>query len=185
MLSFVKYRIQMKISFHIPLVLGVLMMGAPAETSGDALPATGFKIDLAPDPSGYKTEINISPDAGFTDVTVKPNNSVLQEVLDQHVDRDQQNRVKLLNVIIRTGALPRGDYPLTIVATGKDQVIERDVWLTVPTETIEMPDTLVIIREQNWIGSADTIANQPQIWEMGRRVGDRNNRDAKRKHGCG
>jgi hypothetical protein len=174
----------MKIQLWVALAAIILAAtSAGAETPDKGLPAQGSAVSLKPTATGYQGRIDVSPDAGIADVKLKSSDAKIAQVLkftlektetrlpppaqitNQPSNQKETDRPKVMLVVVsvNSGSVPQGSYPLTLVATAQDgAVIERELQLTVPAATIDVPDTLVIVREE-WGG--DTTANEPQLWE--------------------
>lgn len=173
----------MKMLLWIMVSAVLVISSAGAEMVDKGLPAQSSTVLLKPTAAGYQGRIDISPDAGVLDAKLKSSDERISraltftlektearppgppEVKDGPANQKETERAKviLVNVSVNSGSIPQGSYPLALVVTAPDgAVIERELQLTVPPATIDVPDTLVVLREE-WDG--ETTANEPQIWE--------------------
>lgn len=162
------------------------------------LPAAGAAITLKPTSSGYEVGIIIARDAKYTDAKISTTDSALGRILDQRVDKEAippkpvapaatvapaapaaaggeqkspepKPYVKLVTVVVKSGAIRQGSYPLTLILTGDGDPQVRDLALVVPPAKIDAPDTLMVVNDR-WVRSQGQAANQPQIWETTQRA---------------
>jgi hypothetical protein len=151
----------LKTLFCIIFALLSTLLPAGTQPFDGGLPADGSNIVLRASSSGYKASVVVS--SGFTDVAVTSIDSVFAKLLSYVDDKDAQGQVELVEVMVNSGAVRQGNYPLTLFATGKGLPVVRHVTLSVPAVVLDPVDTLVIERQVGPGGS--TVTNKPQLWE--------------------
>jgi hypothetical protein len=172
------------------IIFALLLVANPAWAQTDkGLPAPGSTITLKPTPTGYEAGIVVARASKYTDAKISTSDPTLARILDQRVEKEQlpprpapasvpaapaeppkppePPYVKLVTVVVKSGEIPQGTYPLTLIAAGAGEPEVRDLVLVVPAAKIDPPDTLVVINER-W--SSYLTANQPQIWETTQRA---------------
>jgi hypothetical protein len=180
---------KVKVTMRSLVILALLAPAPFLAYAAEELPAPGATIMLKPTATGYQGQIVI-PRGKYTDAQVKSTDPLINDNLDVRVDKEQdvlrpeggaqkppsrgghpaalspraQAFVRLVTLVLKTGVLRQGQYPVTLrLKADTDEI--RDLFITVPAARIEPIDTLIILRE---IGGGRISANQPQIWETER-----------------
>ena len=168
-----------------------LLAGLVLAHAADELPASGAAVVMKPTSTGYEGQIVI-PRGKYMDARASSTDPMIAGILDFRIDRDEQELapqtgspgqqpvqslptgspspsrssfVRLVTVVLKSGAVRQGQYPLTLrLAAATPET--RDLSIVLPAARIEPIETMVVLRD---IGGGSTTANQPQIWETTQR----------------